>query len=168
MPSSRVARLHAYEVVGEVILTRSGNATRKIMHCKIIRCPVAGVYPYEDHLIVNIGVIVQGYETLHFDHWIADWNSEADNLNPDDLEAGRKVEVAIEVEALEQLITTGTYLQASRIDPMTGSLLTNSTTANQTLLGQEPYSWPIVAVRIDGQWAEPLPSEPLVTAGFNS
>jgi hypothetical protein len=148
---------HVYEIVGEAWFRRSGNRSGPPLGCKIVRTRAALLARGEaikqrdlpigfregsvapESALAMVSVIVSGYENLVLSTWFDDWKN-SDNLDGDDFQAGRPVDVAVPVEIFNTLVTTGRPVR-SRVAGR----------------DQRPrdFASPIVAVRINGRWEEP-------------
>lgn len=139
---------HVYEVVGEALFRRSGNNSREILQCKIVRTR-ARLTP--DGMVM-ISVLVTGYESLQFPQWFNDWTAE-DNMPGNDFQGGRPVDVAVPVEAYEHMLSTGYPVGGG----ISNALIRRSAgEASPTRERNKPFNPNIAAVLIDGRWVEPL------------
>ena len=155
---------HVIEVPGngEILLRRSGDDVRKIMHCKVLRTQGVMSRHGDNDFGVMIVDVSPGFFTLHFTHWFSDW-SEEDNLHEQTSQgrhvySGRQFEIAYDTLAYESAVKKGSHHTMSNIDPLTGMTPADKPT-------YEPYCYPIVAVRIDNQWTEPFAFEEKRQAG---
>ena len=147
--------LHAYETGdGKVIFRRSGNRS-ELLHCRVIRTKAILSSEYDNgDSEVLISLIASGFERLRFDTWFADW-IDKDNLTTSHRTStitGRWVEVAVVDQAYELLIRTNrptgqTLITSQRQDPHQG--------AQAIQPSEDPYNFPIAAVKIDDEWVEP-------------
>jgi hypothetical protein len=136
---------HVYEVVGEVLFRRSGHRSN-ILQCKIVRTRVLSAAEEKNSLwTVSISEIMSGYGVYVFSTWFDDWGA-GDNLYKPDFESGRPIDVAIPIDIFNEIVTTGRLRE------------TATSTAIRLMLPEDkqPYSQPVVAVRIGGRWVEPL------------
>ena len=147
--------LHAYETGdGKVILRRAGRRS-ELLHCKIIRTKalLSAKHDNGDYGVL-VSLITSGFEGLLFDTWFEDWSDE-DNLTVSDNTStitGRWIEVAVVDQAYELLIRTNkpvgqTPIVSQRPEPYQG--------AQAIQPPDDPYSFPIAAIKIDGEWVEP-------------
>ncbi|MBW4061208.1 hypothetical protein HJC99_01400 [Candidatus Saccharibacteria bacterium] len=98
---------------------------------------------------MHIPVIVTGYETYRFNTWLPGWTA-ADNLDGAglDFQSGRPVDVAVPTADLEAMVATGR--------PVSNNALIAMHIASTGRANRRPFGSPVVAVRINDRWVEPL------------
>ena len=95
--------LHVYEIIGEAVFRSSGTNSPMLL-CKLVRTRVAFVKPIANGFRVAIADIASGYQDCWLPSWFSDWTIE-DNIHGDDLQSGRPVDIAIEVQDFRGILT---------------------------------------------------------------
>jgi hypothetical protein len=125
--------MHVYEVVGEVILRRSGNSAIPV-RCQVIRTRAM----LKEDGYVQISSLGSGFSNdTRMPEWFPDW-SEADNMADQFGATGRAIDIAVPLNSIEHVAANGT------VPPMVH--------AGKRV---KPFYGEFAAVLIDGRWIEP-------------
>lgn len=125
--------MHAYEVVGEVILRRSGNSAIPVF-CKVIRTRAT----LREDGYVQISSLVSGFSNdIRMPEWFANWTEE-DNMADRFGNTGRAIDIAVPLTSIEHIEDSGD--------------IPSSVYAGKNA---KPFYGEFAAVLIDGQWIEP-------------
>ena len=94
--------LHVYEIIGEAVFRPSGRENPALL-CKLVRTRVRYVERIAKGFRVAIADIASGYQDCWLPSWFSDWTIE-DNIHGDDLQSGRPVDIAIEVQDFDGIL----------------------------------------------------------------
>lgn len=136
---------HVYELLGQVVFRRSGNRGHIPLRCEIVRTRGRLLEHDRNDYKVQLSVIVSGYETLRFGEWFDPW-LKTDNMAGSDFQSGRPIDVAVPVPILQQMIATGQPVYSGSM----ANMVPGGPWAPRT------YRLPVVAVRINDRWVEPI------------
>jgi len=159
---TKMDNLHIYEIRGSFLVRRPGNSVRHIMQCTVIRTQVGFINQLDGGAVeAGISLIASGFQSVRFSRWFKDWiypsdvnhTGDAISFPTDKHQAidGRFIDVAVESIAFDEILKTAHFVGQHYVDTVSG----NTAHPEENIL-HRPYSSPVVAVCIDGDWIEPI------------